>query len=53
MMTIEEIEKRIQELQNSIAQSNTQLHQLIGYRQALLDQTPADAELPAEPSPED
>ena len=52
-MTIEEIEKKIQELQNSIAQSNTQLHQLIGYRQALLDLNPADAELPAEPSPED
>lgn len=37
-MTLEEVEQKIQELQNQLAQGQAQLQQLIGYRQALVDQ---------------
>ena len=37
-MTLEEVEQKIQELQNQLANGQAQLQQLIGYRQALVDQ---------------
>ena len=37
-MTLEEVEQKIQDLQNQLGNGQAQLQQLVGYRQALLDQ---------------